>query len=604
MPKKDLQKWLHAQLFQQVPVNIAVIDRDYQIVEANQNFADKFGDWNGRKCYSVYKRRRSPCERCAAAQTFIDGIVRISDEAGVDRRDRHAHYIVHTAPIIGQSGEVEYVIEMSTDVTATREWQREYQLLFDRVPCYVTVIDRDYRIVRANAKFRETFGDLRGEYCYRAYKKRNTKCKNCPASRTFKDGGEHHGSHRGVTRQGDEAYYMVSTSALSRPGDPVSHVIEIATDVTDMKVLDEKLETAHGYLQSVIKTTTDGIIAVDADGRTVIFNPAARKLLGYPPRKRLRRAEIEKMLPAEFQEVIQNRKGSFELPEVELTTTDGETVPVRLAGGALYERRRYLGTFVLMQDLRQIKSLEKEKLDAERLAAVGQTVAGLAHSVKNILMGLEGGMYMVDSGLKRQDQDRIAEGWEVLERNFAKTTSLVKDFLSFAKGRLPHVQWANPNDLVQEIVDLYAESAKQLGITLTANLAESMKPVPLDPDGIHTCLTNLVSNAIDACQMSEVRGDRVEITARETKSSVIIEVTDNGTGIEYDIKKKIFTTFFTTKGGEGTGLGLLTTRKIVQEHGGYIAVESEPGAGSTFRMEFPRKRLPKPEPESDDKSTA
>ncbi len=406
-----------------------------------------------------------------------------------------------------------------------------------------------------------------------------------------------------MTKEGDEAHYMVSTSALSRPGDPVSHVIEIATDVTEMKTLDRKLQTAHGYLQNVIKSTTDGIIAVDANGRTVIFNPAARKLLGYSPRKRLRRKEINKLLPAEFLEVIRNRDGSFELPEVELTNTDGETVPVRMAGAALYERRRYLGTFALMQDLRPIKQLEKDKLDAERLAAVGQTVAGLAHSVKNILMGLEGGMYMVDSGLKRQDQQRIAEGWEVLERNFTKTTTLVKDFLSFAKGRMPNVQKVNPNDLVQEIIDLYAESARQLGITLTATLAKSMKPAPLDPDGIHTCLTNLVSNAIDACQMSEGDDGCVEIKTREAKGSIIIEVTDNGAGIDYDIKKKIFTTFFTTKGGEGTGLGLLTTRKIVQEHGGYIAVESEPGTGSTFRMEFPRERLPEPQPKSDEKST-
>jgi len=595
MPKTALKNWLHTQLFEQVPVNIAVIDRDYNIVEANQGFEDKFGNWRKRKCYAVYKGRRRPCLNCTATDTFVDGLVRVSDEAGVDRHGRPAHYVVHTSPIIGNKDRVEFVIEMSTDVTATKHWQREYQLLFDRVPCYVTVIDRDMRIVRANAKFRETFGDLRGEFCYRAYKKRQTKCRSCPARQTFKDGGEHQASFEGVTKEGAKAYYAVTTSPLGRPGDSVTHVIEIATDVTEMKLLEAELQVAHRYLQNLIDNSTDGIIAIDAQGKVVIFNPAARRLLNITPRKRIKVTDLERTLPQEFTTMAKTQKGSFELPDVTVLTTDKTEIPVRLTGATLFEGKRYLGAFAFIQDLRPIKTLEKEKLDAERLAAVGQTVAGLAHSVKNILMGLEGGMYMVDSGLKNNDRERIEEGWEVLERNFEKTTSLVKDFLSFSKGRLPRVRIVKPNDLVVEILELYADSARQLGINLTARLSKTVKPTPLDPDGIHTCLTNLVSNAIDACQMSEKKGCEVVIRTREKKGSLVFEVSDNGSGIDYDIKKKIFTTFFTTKGGEGTGLGLLTTRKIVQEHGGYITVDSVPGKGSVFRMEFPRRRLPIPE---------
>jgi signal transduction histidine kinase len=118
-----------------------------------------------------------------------------------------------------------------------------------------------------------------------------------------------------------------------------------------------------------------------------------------------------------------------------------------------------------------------------------------------------------------------------------------------------------------------------------------IKKAPLDPDGIHTCLTNLVSNAIDACLMAETKGTEVLIKVAEVGGKLVFSVSDNGSGIDYEIKKKIFTTFFTTKGGAGTGLGLLTTRKIVQEHGGKIMVESEKGEGARFRMEFPRKRL-------------
>jgi len=245
-------------------------------------------------------------------------------------------------------------------------------------------------------------------------------------------------------------------------------------------------------------------------------------------------------------------------------------------------------------DITAVKKLEREKLEAERLAAVGQTVAGLAHSVKNMLMGLEGGMYYLRTGLRKNDQKRLQEGWEMVERNLTKTTALVKDFLSFAKGRPPETKIVDPGSLVQEIVELYHETAARMGIELRAEVSPDIKPAALDPDGIHTCLTNLVSNAIDACQMSDKPETHVTVRVREENGTLLFEVVDDGAGMDYEVKQKVFTTFFTTKGGEGTGLGLLTTRKIVQQHGGTIEVESEPGKGSLFRISLPRDRLPTP----------
>ena len=134
-----------------------------------------------------------------------------------------------------------------------------------------------------------------------------------------------------------------------------------------------------------------------------------------------------------------------------------------------------------------------------------------------------------------------------------------------------------------------------MGIELTTELQTEMQDVPLDPDGIHTCLTNLVSNAIDACQMSEKENRRIILRTKLENEILVFEVEDNGVGMEYEVKQKVFTTFFTTKGGGGTGLGLLTTRRIVQEHGGTVDLESIKGKGSIFRMEFPLKRLPKPD---------
>jgi signal transduction histidine kinase len=350
-------------------------------------------------------------------------------------------------------------------------WKKEYQTLFDRVPCYLTVIGKDFRIVRANDSFRENFGDALNQHCYQVYKRRKTKCLNCPAVKTFKDGAVHRSHQQGVGLHGQKIYYVVTTSAMVKDAKNIDYVIEISNDITNMKKLEEKV------------------------------------------------------------------------------------------------------------------------IEAKRLGAVGQTVAGLAHSIKNILMGLEGGKYIVSLGLKKNDQQMINQGWEMLERNFDKTTSLVKDFLSFSKGRVPDLQIVNPGDLILEIIDLYKDVAAQSGINLKPEIEDHIKPVPLDKAGIHTCLTNLVSNAIDACLMSEQKGTEVIIKVSEKRNKVLFEVHDNGSGIDYEIKKKIFTTFFTTKGGGGTGLGLLTTRKIVEEHGGKITVISQKGKGASFKMEFLREKL-------------
>jgi signal transduction histidine kinase len=459
-------------LFEEMPLNVAVIDREYNIVDANTRFTKKFGDWEGKKCYAVYKKLDQPCDNCPSAKVFEDGKPVVADAVGVDRHGRPTHYVGHVVPLRRkQDDPVEYVVEMTRSVTSIKSWQQEYEILFDRVPCYITVIDENYRIVRSNETFRQSFGDVMYRRCYEVYKRRKTKCPNCPAAKTFKDGKVHRSNQIGTGKRGQDIHYAVTTSALMRGEDSVKHVIEISSDITELK------------------------------------------------------------------------------------------------------------------------KLERQVIEAERLGAVGQTVAGLAHSIKNILMGLEGGKYMVGLGLETDDQKLLSEGWEILERNFDKTTSLVKDFLSFSKGRLPKLKMVAPSDLVLEIVGLYKDIAAQSGIELRADIAPKLKNAPLDPDGIHTCLTNLVSNAIDACHMGEQKGSEVVIRVEDRRNKLVFEVTDNGSGIDYDIKQKIFTTFFTTKGGEGTGLGLLTTRKIVQEHGGKITVDSKPGEGSCFRMEFPRERL-------------
>lgn len=603
-PASNLDDWIRERLFASVPVGIAIIDDTYSVVYANPAFERMFGPWQDRKCYEVYKDRKSICPRCQGGATFRDGQPRVSEEVGYAPDGRVARYIKHTFPIVDEDGSIPYLVEMSTDTTDIEWLRREHQALFDQVPCNVSLIDRDLRIVRANRRILERFGDAEGRHCYDVYKGLDEKCKDCPAQRTFEDGKVHSGPSLVHASDGRPIHFHVTTAPLSIDGGQPDLVMEMAVDVTKMMNLEHELLIAHTFLERLIATTKDGVVGLNDKGEVTVFNASARELLGVTDGRRIEPDEFSRMMPPGFLDQVRAGSGHVVLRDTEVTNLEGETIPARLVGVRLDDGAQVLGLAVSMQDLRFRKQLEREKLEAERLAAVGQTVAGLAHGVKNLITGLEGGMYMLNTGLKKGNTQRIKQGWEMLDRNIARISVFVKDFLSFSKGRRIKVAPADPGAIAQEVVQLYVAKAEALGIELSHEAQEDIREAPLDREGLHECLTNLVGNAIDACQMSEDGEDQegggthVRMRTFEKDGALVFEVEDDGCGMDYEVKRKVFTTFFTTKGLGGTGLGLLTTRKIVQEHGGRIELESEPGKGTTFRIVLPRDRLPAREPEN------
>ncbi len=586
--------WLKRELFEQAPVNIAVIDRDFHVVHANRNFIELFGEIRGRKCYEVYKKRDAPCERCLTSKTFADGKVRVNEEVGIDREGRQAHYMVHVVPITREDGSIPWIVEMSTDITETHRLKTEYMTLFEQVPCYVTVLNREYRVVRANERFREKFGEPSGQHCYEIFKRRTEPCESCPSRETFADGKIHTSEHSGVAKDGTPTRYVVTTAPASRGKDGFSHVIEMAVDVTKLRAVEEKLRRENALRAALVTHSIDAIIGTGPTGKVLLFNPAAERLLGLSAGEVIGRSLPAGRLPPEFERIRAAREGHVVLDAAEVTHAGGRKIPVRFSAHALRRGGDFLGTAAFIQDLTEVRQLEKEKIDAERLAAVGQTVAGLAHGIKNILTGLEGGMYFLNSGLKKGKTERIDEGFGMLTRNMEKISTLVRNLLSFSKGRVPKVTLVDPEAFLDEMVELYREAAAREGVLLSKEVPAPLEPAPFDRGSIHTALANLVANAIDACQMGGRRPCRVVVRAREREGAVVFEVEDEGCGMDQEVRSLAFTNFFTTKGAGGTGLGLLLTRKITQEHGGRITFESTPSEGSVFRLVFPRDRLPAP----------
>ena len=583
-----------AKLFDEIPSGIVVLDRALSVVDHNQAFAEVFGEARGRACFEVIKGRDGPCSLCPARQTFTDGKARVLEQRGTDRDGREFDYLVQVNPVVGDHGTVDYVASITTDLTATKRLQQEYRTLFEKVPCFVAVINRDHRVVKANELFRTTFGKPTGEHCYRLYKRRHEPCHDCPVDRTFADGQSHSSSQVGMTCDGRPKPYLVSTAPLVRGDGEITHVIEMALDMTEHQFLEEQLSHANVLRQALVESSLDAIVVLDQKRRVVLVNVAAEQLLGMGRRDLLGRRASEIQLPDEVSQVLSGKRRRILLHETLVPAANGGSVPVRVAAVGLEVGGSFIGSAVIAQDLRPIKQLEHEKLEAERLAAVGQTVAGLAHGIKNILTGIEGGMYVTSSGLKRGDAGRVRQGWEMLERNIARISDLARSLLAFSRGERLEVRSIDLGAVVHEAVDLFRDRAAQHGISLVAEVADGIAPAPMDPEALHSCLVNLISNAIDACQVSGPDGCTVTVSLREDDTDLCLEVADTGCGMDYEVRQKAFTSFFTTKGGGGTGLGLLLTRKIVQQHGGSIELDSLPGAGTRFCLRFSRERLPQP----------
>jgi PAS domain S-box-containing protein len=583
-----------ARLFDDIPSGVVVLDRELHVVDHNQAFERLFGACHGEPCYRVTKGRDVPCRGCPVEATFADGRPRVVEQEGRDRHGRDVHYLVQVTPVRRDGDGPEWVAAMTTDLTATRRLQHEYQTLFEKVPCFVAVINRDHRVVKANEAFRRTFGRPTGERCHRLYVRRDTPCPDCPVDRTFADGRGHRQRRIGVAADGSTTPYMVFTAPLLEDEGRITHVVEMALDLTEHQRLEERLRRADALREALVEATHDGILVVDEDRNVVVVNPAAEDLLGRSRDELTRRPLPEGVVPAELEAVLDGRAERQRVGATELPTKNGEpTCPVGAAAVRLRGDDGPIGTAIVLHDLRDLKRLEDEKLEAERLAAVGQTVAGLAHGIKNIITGLEGGMYVASSGMKRGDEERIRTGWDMLVRNMGRISELTRNLLAFSRGESVECSWTSAAEVARDVVDLYRDKAAEHGIELALEVDREPEPAWMDPDGLHSCLANLVSNAVDACMVSEEPTGRVTVHLTEADDAVVFEIEDTGCGMDAEVTRRAFSSFFTTKGKGGTGLGLLLTRKIVQQHGGSIDFSSVEGEGTTFRVVFQRDRLPR-----------
>lgn len=397
-----------------------------------------------------------------------------------------------------------------------------------------------------------------------------------------------------------QALYRISEEAV-RPSVPIEQTLQRILDLTIGVVGADRgcvlvVEPRGGEIQPLAVSTQSGTTAGQM--------PISRSIVDYVLKSRQgvqttdaqhdRRFDTaQSILQAGIREAIcvpmQGRHDLLGVIYVDITTSAELTSP------AIPEPRFREDQLRLLLAIGRQAALAIENnryqeafVKAERLAAMGQTIATLSHHIKNILQGVRGGSFLIDLGLKDHDNELVRKGWGIVEKNQGKIYHLVMDMLTFSKERKPALQRGNLNAVVHDVFELMQARAMECHVDMQFQPSADVPDSTFDPEGVHRAVLNIVTNAIDAVEGADHAIVRIETGCDLQADTLWVSIADNGPGIADDQLPRIFNIFESTKGARGTGLGLAVSQKIVREHGGDITVESKLGEGSRFILTFPR----------------
>ena len=455
--------------FNEMPCFVSIHNRDLKIVETNQLFKQRLGDAVGSNSWDIYKQTKQSPDNCPVSRTFRSGKGQRGRELVRYADGRELPVMVHTAPIHNKNGELELVLEIAADISEVqrlreqlRTTQQRYQQLFDEVPCYISVQDRDLRLTATNRRFKEDFGERNQSHCYEVYKNRGEPCPNCPVTKTFSDGKSHQ-SEMVVTSAGGEQYNVLIWTA-----------------------------------------------------------------------------------------------------------------PIRNAAGEIIQ------VMEMMTNITQIRQLQ------DNLTSLGFLISSISHGIKGLLTGLDGGMYLINKGIERKQSDKIKEGWDVVQLMVDRIRALVHNILFYAKERQLQPEKVDVLGFAEDLCLTVAHKSTAHQIDFTKQIAPTLGSFEIDANMMRTALINILENALEAVRADTTKGQRcISLKVRRQKKKIIFEIRDNGIGMDQETLENLFTLFFSTKGHAGTGLGLYVADKVIQQHGGSIEVESEAGEGSLFTVTLP-----------------
>jgi signal transduction histidine kinase len=276
--------------------------------------------------------------------------------------------------------------------------------------------------------------------------------------------------------------------------------------------------------------------------------------------------------------------------------TDFITKPVNV--DALHASlRRVREKIIMKKQLREytqkLEAMILEKMELrDRLSSLGLMIGSISHGLKGLLTNLDAGIYQLDSGISKNYPDRLEEGLKTVRQTADRIRKLVLDILFYAKERELKIRSVDILQFAEEVAMVIKNKIKEDSIELICRFDEAPKEFKIDPDFLRTALINILENAVDACleDMSKP-SHHIIFEIKEKDKELIVNIQDNGIGMDRETLEKSFDLFFSTKGSKGTGFGLFITDNIINQHDGTIDVRSVKGRGTQLCIKIPHRNM-------------
>ena len=279
------------------------------------------------------------------------------------------------------------------------------------------------------------------------------------------------------------------------------------------------------------------------------------------------------------------KDGQYYQTEEVVTSKRGEQFNIFTWTAPIYDSKGEIREVMEMStNITQIRKLQ------DNLTSLGLMIGSMSHGIRGMLMGLDGGIYRLESGLKKDDKEKMYDAIEVVKDLAERIKKMVIDILYYTKEREVNSVQTNADSFVKDVLKLVSPKAEKYNIELIYKSEFLSDHFEIDTETMSSALVNIIENSIDACLYDNSKKEKyyVELNLNGDKDNITLSVTDNGIGMDQETRENIFSLFFSSKGHRGTGLGLFIANQIVEKHGGRIEVKSNPGEGSTFKISIPR----------------
>ncbi len=504
---------------------------------------------------------------------------------------------IHSPDEIGdlsQSFE-EMRLKILATTTALEKSQKEFQTLFESVPCYISVQDRNFNLVRTNREFRKDFGGFDGAHCYEVYKHRDDKCPNCSVEKTFLTGAVYSNEEVVTTKDGKKAYMLIYTAPIFNEKNEIVSVMELSTNITNLKVLEEELIKSEEAYRLIFDNDPSPIFVVRrADFEIMDANARALDLYGFDKPELVQKTFFD-LVAADYREALRiffRERKNF-LGKLKQLDQSGAFfyVNLRCSEGMYRDTPVYI---ITTNDITERIQTEQQLMQASKMATLGEMSAGVAHELNQPLTVIKTGSSFILRKVRQRQvipEDTLSTIAEEMDSQVDRASRIINHLREF--GRKTEILTAptQVNEAIQGTLTVIGKQLELRQIKVFLDLDPELPPVLADKNRLEQVFINLAMNARDALEEQVVTKKEIKISTRFAEGRVKTVFADNGCGISSETQSKIFEPFFSTKGvGQGTGLGLSISYGIVRDYQGEIRVESAPGKGTTFIVLFPPYR--------------